>query len=337
MSLRKLSSLMMLAAFVFVAAACSKDDETETKPSLSGLYFNCPSFVSPGEAVRFVPKGLKHPEGGVIGYAWKVTPTMSVSDTMDVDEVYVHWFSDTLQTYTVNCSAFAEGYYGDTYSKDVTVVQGGLNKSITGTDIWANDPKVVVDGVSYYYQRIGNLDWFRNNLAVTTCGTAYANTEIMSDVFGRYYNYNEAMTACPEGWRLPTEEDWMSLAEEVGSPVSQKYVTFEDVASKLLANASFNGKPMQEYWPAVGDITNSSKIAMLPVGYANLGNVDNDGNYPGASFDGVLEYSVFWTADKENDEMAYYRYIISGLPDMLVGHGDINTFAASVRCVRDAE
>lgn len=328
---------MLMAAFVLVIAACKKDDETEVLPSLSGLYFDCPSYVSPGQAVRLIPHGVKHPDGGVIGYAWKVTPTMTVSDTMDVDEIYVHWFSDTLQTYTVNCSAFAEGYYGVTYSKDVAVVKSGLDQTITGTGIKAADSKVTVDKVDYYYTRIGNLDWFRNNLAVKSSGVPYLNEEIMSDIYGRYYNYNEAMTACPEGWRLPTEEDWMSLAEAVGSPAAEKYSTFENVASKLYADVSFNGVQMQAYWPEVGDITNESKLSMFPVGYVNLGNLDNVGTYPGASFNGALEYTVYWTADKYDDEMAYYRYMITKLPDMLVGTGDVNTFGASVRCVRDAE
>jgi hypothetical protein len=35
--------------------------------------------------------------------------------------------------------------------------------------------------------------------------------------------------------------------------------------------------------------------------------------------------------------MAYYRYIIADRPEMLIGKGDVNTFGASVRCVRDAE
>ena len=88
----------------------------------------------------------------------------------------------------------------------------------------------------------------------------------MSDVFGRFYSYEEAMTACPEGWRIPTEEDWMSLANSVEADVTEKYTTFDDVASKLFANASFNGVQIIPYWPEVGDITNDGKVGLLPFG-----------------------------------------------------------------------
>ena len=51
MSLRKLNSLLLVAALFVAAVSCKDDDETETLPELSGLRFDCPSFVAPGQAV----------------------------------------------------------------------------------------------------------------------------------------------------------------------------------------------------------------------------------------------------------------------------------------------
>lgn len=336
MSLRKLNSLLFVAVLVIAAASCKKDEETETLPSLSGLYFDCPSFVAPGQAVRMTPGGVKHPEGGEVGYYWRVTPTMAKYDTTDV---YVHWFSDTLQTYKVACYAFAEGYTGTSYNRDVIVVKGGLDGSLTGTGIKSADSKITSGGIDYYYEKIGNLDWFRNNLASVSGGAPYVNEEVTSDIFGRFYSYNEAKTACPEGWRLPTEDDWMSLARDLGSAVENKYEMFGDVASKLFVNAAFNGVDLLEYWPEVGDVDNESRLSLMPFGYSNLGNPTEDGKFPNASFEGFLDYAVYWTADKVDgqEDMAYYRYLISDQPEMYVGQGDVNTFGASVRCVRDAK
>ncbi len=336
MSFRKLNLFVFAAVALVAASSCKDDDDTTVLPYLEGLYFDCPDFVNPGQAVTMVPEGVVEPEGVEVGYFWRVTPTMSSNDTTDV---YVHWFSDTLKTYSVNCYAFAEGYNNTSYSRDVLVIKGGLDGSVTETGIKASDPKVRFDGIDYYYTKVGNLYWFRNNLANTAAGIPYVNEEVTSDVFGRFYNYDEALTACPEGWRLPTEDDWMDLLEAIGSPASKKYAAVEDVASKLFANASFNSVQMLNYWPEVGDITNSAKVSLLPFGYANLGNMNAEGKYPDASFDGIFEYAVYWTADKVEDEdgMAYYRYLIGTQPEMMVGKGDVNTFGASVRCVRDAQ
>lgn len=335
MSLGKLNSLFITAALLLAAVSCKDDDDTAVLPYLTGLYFDCPSFVSPGQAVTMVPKGVTHPDGEEVGYFWRVTPTMSFNDTT---EVFVHWFSDTLKTYSVNCYAYADGYNNDAYSIQVMVVKGGLDQSISKTGIKATDAKITVDGTDYYYARVGDLYWFRNNLAGTGSGVPYVNEELTSDIFGRYYNYDEAMTACPQGWRLPTEEDWMSLADALESPVSKKYSTFEGVTAKLMADASFNETPIVQYWPAVGDVKNTSRLSMLPFGYVNLGASDGEGKYPDAVFDGIFEYAAYWTADKVDGEdgMAYYRYMVVSQPDMMVGKGDMDSFGAMVRCVRDA-
>lgn len=335
MSLKKLSTLFFIAAFVFVAASCDKDEDSTTTPSLTGLTFDCPKFVNPDHKVTLTPKGVTQPDGVNVKYYWRVTPTMTQYDTVDV---FTHQFTDTLQTCTVNCYAYASGYTGASFSREVVVVKGGIDGSLKGRGINAADPKVTVDGEDYYYEKIGNLEWFRNNLSKVGQGTPYLNSNAISNVFGRYYSYNEALAACPEGWRLPTEEDWMSLAAEVGSPVAEKYSVFENVASKLFADATFNGTQILQYWPEVGEITNSSKLSLVPLGFSNLGSSDANGAYPYASFDGVFEYAVVWTADKsDEDGMAYYRYLFHNLPDMFVGKGDVDTFGASVRCVRDAK
>ena len=111
MSLKKLNSILMIAALAVAVISC-KDEEQTTSPSLSGLYFRCPSYVAPEQVVRMEPKGVTHPEGGEVGYCWKVTPTMTYYDTTSL---FVHWFSDTLGTYKVTCYAFADGYTGDSY------------------------------------------------------------------------------------------------------------------------------------------------------------------------------------------------------------------------------
>jgi uncharacterized protein (TIGR02145 family) len=139
----------------------------------------------------------------------------------------------------------------------------------------------------------------------------------MSDVFGRYYSFEEAQTICPEGWRLPTDAEWAAAAE-----------AYDNQMAALMGNAYFNGNLMWEYWPAVGDITNESGLSLIPAGYAMISS--------NTLFKGLNEYAAFWTADAVADEegMAYYRYIICNQPEFMTGKGDINTFGASVRCVR---
>lgn len=349
MSLRKLFSIILAGAVALAVLSCKKDEETVTYPYLDGtLRFHIPEFIKPNTTFTMTPKGLSHPDGKGIGFSWKVTPGMDSSDTtrletglspegLKSDGSFTYHFPDSLGTYTIGCYGFASGYTSSYVSAYVTTVQGGLNGTIKGTGILSHDSKISADGTDYYYVSHNGIDWFRNNLAKPEFGAPYTNAEAMIDVLGNYYSYEEAVKACPEGWRLPTDAEWVALANSLnpgrnavaGEPIN-------GIAAEIMGNITFNGTEMWEYWPNVGDINNKSKLAAIPAGYANLGERSADGSYPTASFFGMFEYAVFWTADKvEGDEdMAYYRYIIGDQPDMQIGKGDIKTFGANVRCVR---
>ena len=341
MSLRK---LVLLAAAILAIASCKKDEE-ESLPYLDGaVTFYTPDFVEPGQKIVMTPKGIQHPEGKGVGYFWLVSPG-DIRDTTRYenglsyngkpsDGSYTFVFPDDLTTYSFSCYAYADGYSTTSAKRSVTVVKSGLNGSLTGTGLMPRDEHITVDGDNYYYVRIGNLDWFRNNLATDNGGAPYANVEIMSDILGRFYNYKDALTACPEGWRLPTEEDWLSLGRALGAEC-EKFGVIPDVASKLMVDVSFNGMQMWEYWPEVGEKTNSSFMSMIPAGFANLGVRSADGSYKDVESNGVYEYATFWTADADDDGMAYYRYLICDQADMMISKGDPEAFGASVRCVRD--
>ncbi len=349
MSFHKLGRLLMIAGAFLALASCKDEEETESKPYLSGtLKFDVDAFVRPNQFAKMTPRGLSHQEGKGIGYFWKVTPGMTSSDTTrfedglgqdgkESDGTYAYEFKDSLGTYTVTCAAFAKGYTTSYTSIYVTVVQPGLDGSISGTGIQKGDNSIKEAGIDYYYTSHNGLDWMRNNLANPAFGASYANSEAISEVLGRYYSHEEAVNACPDGWRLPTDAEWRELAESL-NPESRTegFNTIPGIAADLMGDVQFNGKTMWEYWPTVGEITNKGKIAVIPGGYSNLGE-KKDGKYPTASFTGIYEYAAFWTADTTEDGMAYYRYLYCDQPDMFIGKGDTKTFGAHVRCVRKSE
>lgn len=350
MSIKKLNSIFWVTVALLASVSCKKDDDT-TSPSLNGtLTFNVTEFVTPGHLMTMTPKGLSHPEGEGIGYSWKVTPGMTTADTVRLqsglspagkpsDGSFSYRFRDSLATFNVSCTGFASGYTSSYASAYVTVVKPGLDETLTGTGIKADDKCIAVDGTRYYFTNPSRtLDWMRNNLAIEPYGAPYANAEATSTILGRYYSYEEAVKVCPEGWRLPTDKEWRELAELINNDCKAgPYETIPGIAADFMADVSFNSNKMWEYWPQVGEITNKAQIAVIPAGYANLGERSEDGKYPNASFLGAYEYAVFWTADMVEDEpgMAYYRYIFCDQPDMYIGKADISTFGASVRCVRD--
>lgn len=363
MSLRKLNSIILAGAVILSAVSCKDDDELTAGPSLNGkLKISVPAYIAQKATVAMKQTGASHPEGAGIGYSWRVTPVMTKSDTTrlesgldkdgnESDGSFTYTFPDTLKAYTVTCYAFAKGYSGITATAYPEIVKGGVNGSVTGIDFSSSKTETIA-GQTYYITSIGGRDWLRRNVSNGNSGLPYRNCKAMNDVLGRFYNWNDAKNACPQGWELPSEEDWTALAKAAGaSGEPEKYKKIEGVAAAIMADAKFNGTKMWEYWPAVGEITDAAGISMIPAGFTSLGTADPNSEenaeksplrphmeflYPGAVFQGVKEYAVFWTGDLVEGEpgMAYYRYIIADQPDLQIGKGDINTFGASVRCVR---
>lgn len=91
-----------------------------------------------------------------------------------------------------------------------------------------------MDGNEYHWVRIGNLDWMTENLRCGTpfyedldnpkWGTSYGlaldgdleTRKKYFSLFGNYYTWQEAIDNAPEGWRLPTDEDFKALEKILG-------------------------------------------------------------------------------------------------------------------------
>jgi len=331
--------LTLVSASICAFTDCKKDeDETDDTEYLSGrVLFDVDQYIKPGQQIHLVPTGGTHPEGEGIGYIWSFgwksakdttrfdTDPASVTGAVDVI------FPDETGQYTITLYAYAVDYYSLSSSTTVTVVDDRLNASLTNTGIRATNSKVTDprDGKTYYTRQIGDLIWMRNNLSYADAGVPYSSAPAMTNISGNYYTWEEAKSACPEGWRLPTEQDWLALGNAI---LPEETLTSDSVwkgaAGALMADAYFHEKKMWEYWPEV-KITNSTGFSAIPAGYAT------DGEH--VKFFGPYDYATFWSADEADEENAIYRYINVKSPDVYVGYADKSNFRATVRCVKDAQ
>ena len=70
------------------------------------------------------------------------------------------------------------------------------------------------DQTAYTYRTFGNLDWMLQNLAFETDSSwCFQNDPEKCKIYGRLYTWYDAMQVCPQGWRLPTQQEWMDLAQ----------------------------------------------------------------------------------------------------------------------------
>ncbi|MBR6346506.1 MAG: hypothetical protein IKR69_03865 [Bacteroidales bacterium] len=317
----RIRTLTIIAAAATAAAAvfsCKKQNTSETTLNYlsGGMGITVERYVDGLDSIRVTAFGVTHPDGNDMFYYYYVSDLEGSGDTVKVSSKtpktsFHKRFKLPYETgtYKVTCGAMADGFYSTSATKTVTLVKPGLGESLTGTGINSEDPHITADGKDYYYIHIGELDWMRNNLAVSGSGLAMEGCEVVSYPLGRYYTYTEASSVCPDGWRLPTADEWKGLTDKAG---------------ELMVEARFNGNLM---WPVSEvDRNNSTEISAIPSGYASI--VGNTARYKG-----VGEYAAFWTADS-SEEGATYIYLMGNSEVIYSALGDKTSFSASVRCVR---
>ena len=186
------------------------------------------------------------------------------------------------------------------------------------------------DGQSYRTVTIGSQTWMAENLNYeidySWCGGASGTTEGNCETYGRLYTWATAVGksedecgyghdcttlgsgnvqgVCPDGWHVPTKEEWNALFAAVGGQST--------AGQKLKAMTG---------WKTFDPFTNNEDA----YGFSALP-VDRNG--------GVGNYAFFWSATESSSSYAYhmvlgYHYENAYLPD------DTKNSRLSVRCLKD--
>ena len=72
------------------------------------------------------------------------------------------------------------------------------------------------DGQVYKTETFGNLIWMTENLNYEMENSECSYRDVGNCIlYGRLYRWYEASEACPAGWRVPTEKEWIEFLEKV--------------------------------------------------------------------------------------------------------------------------
>lgn len=168
------------------------------------------------------------------------------------------------------------------------------------------------DGKSYKTVVIGSKTWMAENLNFATDSSfCYDDVPANCTKYGRLYQEFDAEKACPEGWALPTEDDWRDLVNTAKSE-------FGDQNGSLRALDAWEDTIFGDNVVA----TNATGFSALPGGYrASTGECDGEG-----------KKAYFWGV---SNNTLTYAWILSNQYDMDKESGRKGYFAYSVRCVKN--
>ena len=328
--------LMLAIAVVFVS--CDKDDDDGTTLEfLEGSpRFDVPVYAMVGDTITLTASGVST-EG--VKYIWAFDALDSIT-VIAADEATIKLrIPDSLATYPITVTADAgDEYYNSVFNSEVTSVSMESLQGVVAAGKAIIDQR---DLKAYGYVKIGNLDWFTENLAWAGAGQGYGKSEAAAALLGRLYTWEDAtggvsasglgagvQGVCPEGWSVPTKEDWEDLGAALngGEPVAFEN-NWKGVAGKLMAFAYFNG---EKVWPYSPDFepTNDFGWNALAAGSCTM-------DY--TQYTNIFKYGFWWSSSERDSNNAYYRYIYCEYPNVSAGYSSKNGMAASVRCVRLAE
>ncbi len=326
------TALLAMCTMVLFSS-CKKEDDDETLLYLEGSpWFELPMYANVGDTLTLYASGVTT-EGAT--YKWQFFGLDTVSFALDSSNVTIH-IPDTLGTFTVTLTADAGDDY---YSSSTSLIITSLSEnSLTGLPVPQKrfvDPR---DSNVYPIVEIGNLEWFAKNLNWEGKGIGYAKTEAAANVMGRLYTWNDAtggesasglgqgvQGVCPDGWSIPTREDWMDLAKAVSGGQEMDFMAdWKGIAGKLMVQAYLNGEKMWPYSPSVNP-TNDYGWNAIPCGSSY-----NDYN----NYQNIFSYGFWWTSTERDSSTAHYKYIFKEYPNVSVNYTSKDGLGASVRCVR---
>ena len=185
------------------------------------------------------------------------------------------------------------------------------------------------DGNVYKTTQIGGKTWMAENLNYFDIEGAassikndwcYWDKPENCESAGRLYTWKVAKRVCPEGWRLPTNEDWTALLKAVAAD-SVNEILWKG-AGKL---KSVNG------WENEGSGTDDYGFTALPAGQKFFTRVQDGFSFHGCS-------AFFWASTEAEegaaDTLAYQMSLDCSNDNIIINTvKKINGF--SVRCVKE--
>jgi uncharacterized protein (TIGR02145 family) len=268
------------------------------------------------------------------GFCYSISPNATINDNKIIVGNGTGLYTDTVKNLTIETV-----YYIKAYAINNVGVAYGREKRFRTSQLrgWFTDSR---DGNKYNWITIGKQVWMGKNLAYlptvnladdgseTGSGpfyyvfdyngtdTAVAKATANYATYGVLYNWFAATSSCPNGWHLPTYNEWYTLANNLGG-------------------ASVAGGKLKEtgttHWriPNTG-ATNETEFSGLPGGRRYPRVFFTYGGYSDIAINGYwwsdLGYGTYYAYDRilryDGADFNYHEYLYKD-------------YGLSVRCVRD--
>ncbi len=289
---------------ILTLISCEKEIDT---PSLSQISILDVTNYTADISCTITNDGNSHID--TIGICWSMTemPTVENSTyTLDNSNSLDYQITSLIPKTKYYIRAFAINEKGLSYGTETS-----FTTEPNEIDIYID----YRDGQEYKIVKIGEKWWFAENLNFHTENSWYYNDDSVNySSLGRLYTHESAVNALPDGWKLPTDNDWIRLEKQLGIPDEHVYNdnwrgVYE--AQYLWEEKEFD---FDVIWSGIRDASNSNLYY-------------NDGS------------AYFWTSIENKDivdiETWYYCRQVYETLKSIRRLSKPNSVGLSVRCIRE--
>jgi len=242
----------------------------------------------------------------------------------------------------------------NTTTKCLEIYVNGWQELWCDTSAFSCPPNVSdVDGNTYIVVQIGEQCWMAENLKTTnyndltpipnlTVNSDWANTTSGAycwhnnsisnkDIYGALYNWYAVETGklCPQGWHVPTNAEWIILANYIGTNGGRKLKSCRTENHPLGGACNVTQIP---YW-----IFHATNYGTDDYGFAGLpgGSRNNSGVFPTSTL-GPLYRGNYWSSTEHSADYALFRYLFHSANILeFPTNGYYKKGGYSVRCIKN--
>ncbi|HAM11581.1 MAG: hypothetical protein A2X05_15495 [Bacteroidetes bacterium GWE2_41_25] len=205
-------------------------------------------------------------------------------------------------------------------AQTVEDIDGNIYKTVTiGTQIWmAENLKATKfnDGTEIPLAKADANEWADHTVAASTTPAycwLYDSASVYKDRYGAFYNGFTVIkdNLCPDGWHVPSDQDWTILITYLGGEV--------DAGGKLKETGTANWNE-----PNNG-ATNETGFTARAGGSIS----DNGSNWYNKS------YAFWWSSTVDNEKYLWTRNINFNGSNIIRSYAEMQA-GNSVRCIKDA-
>lgn len=338
--------LMAVLLLAFIFAGCGGDNGTNNDPDNPSAPVVSTTSVSAITQTTAQCGGTITSDGGATitarGVCWSINQTPTLANNKTTDGSGTGVFTSSITNLSANTTYYARAYatnnvgtgYGNgvafttsTSSSTVTDIDGNVYQTITiGAQVWmAENLKVtryrngdaipnITDDDSWSFSRNGGYCEYNNDIGnVSTYGRLY-----------NWYAVVDSRNIAPDGWHVPTDEDWKQLEMHLGMSRAEADTTgwrgaaIFNVGGKLKDTGT-------TYWLSPNEgATNESGFTALAGGCRNAG----------ANFNGVGTHAYFWSSTESNSQLAWSRILFYNYRNVN-RYNNVKVSGFSIRCVKD--